>query len=90
LLAALWPLVRPGGRLLYCTCSVFRAEGEAQAQTFVAHNTDALSRPATGHLMPQTGVKADGVPDNLNGDHDGFYYALFEKNPGGGPTGQGA
>ncbi len=82
LLAVLWPLVRPGGRLLYCTCSVFRAEGQAQAQTFVAHNKDALSRPAVGHLMPQTGEKADGVPDNLKGDHDGFYYALFEKRSG--------
>jgi 16S rRNA (cytosine967-C5)-methyltransferase len=89
LLAALWPLVKPGGRLLYCTCSVFRAEGEAQAQTFVAHNKDALSRPAPGHLMPQTGVEADGVPDNLEGDHDGFYYALFEKGPGGKAAGQG-
>jgi 16S rRNA (cytosine967-C5)-methyltransferase len=88
LLAALWPLVKPGGRLLYCTCSVFRAEGEAQAQTFVAHNKDAVSGPAPGHLMPQTGGKADGVPDNLKGDHDGFYYALFEKRPGGKPARQ--
>jgi 16S rRNA (cytosine967-C5)-methyltransferase len=82
LLAALWPLVRPGGLLLYCTCSVFRAEGEAQAQTFVTHNKDALSRPAPGHLMPQTGAKADAVRDNLEGDHDGFFYALFEKHSG--------
>jgi 16S rRNA (cytosine967-C5)-methyltransferase len=82
LLAVLWPLVRPGGRLVYCTCSVFRAEGQTQAQTFVAHNKDAFSRPATGHLMPQTGVKADGVQDNLEGDHDGFFYALFEKQSG--------
>ncbi|MEO8653809.1 MAG: 16S rRNA (cytosine(967)-C(5))-methyltransferase RsmB [Ramlibacter sp.] len=89
LLAALWPLVKPGGHLLYCTCSVFLAEGETQAQTFVAHNKDALSRPAPGHLMPQTGVKADSVPDNLEGDHDGFYYALFEKSPGGPPVGAG-
>jgi 16S rRNA (cytosine967-C5)-methyltransferase len=28
LLQALWPLLAPGGRLLYCTCSVFRAEGD--------------------------------------------------------------
>jgi len=28
LLKQLWPLLRPGGRLLYCTCSVFKAEGE--------------------------------------------------------------
>jgi 16S rRNA (cytosine967-C5)-methyltransferase len=79
LLALLWPLLKPGGRLLYCTCSVFRAEGEAQAQTFVAHNTDALSRPAPGHLLPQSGAKHNLVRDNLTGDHDGFFFALFEK-----------
>ena len=79
LLAALWPLLKPGGRLLYCTCSVFRAEGELQAQTFVAHNKDAVLRDAPGHLMPQTGAKDNGVQDNLEGDHDGFYYAVLEK-----------
>jgi len=79
LLAVLWPLLKPGGRLLYCTCSVFRAEGEVQAQTFVAHNKDAVLRPAPGHLVPQTGAKGNAVPDNLEGDHDGFYYALLEK-----------
>ena len=90
LLAVLWPLVKPGGRLLYCTCSVFRAEGETQAQTFVAHHKDAVSRPATGHLIPQSGAKANGLPDNLAGDHDGFYYALFEKSAGVGPAGEGS
>jgi 16S rRNA (cytosine967-C5)-methyltransferase len=79
LLAVLWPLLRPGGRLLYCTCSVFRAEGEAQAQTFLAHNKDAVLRPGPGHLVPQTEAKGNAVPDNLKGDHDGFYYALLEK-----------
>jgi 16S rRNA (cytosine967-C5)-methyltransferase len=79
LLAVLWPLLKPGGRLLYCTCSVFRAEGEGQVQTFLAHNKDAVLRPAPGHLVPQTGAKANAVPDNLEGDHDGFYYALLEK-----------
>ncbi|MDB5872339.1 MAG: rRNA m5C967 methyltransferase-like protein [Ramlibacter sp.] len=82
LLAVLWPLLKPGGRLLYCTCSVFRAEGEAQAQTFLAHNTGAVLRPAPGHLLPQSGANADAVPDNLEGDHDGFYYALLEKRAG--------
>jgi 16S rRNA (cytosine967-C5)-methyltransferase len=79
LLAVLWPLLKPGGLLLYCTCSVFRAEGEAQAQTFVTHNKDAILRDAPGHLLPQTGAKDNGVQDNLEGDHDGFYYALLEK-----------
>lgn len=79
LLGALWPLLKPGGRLLYCTCSVFRAEGDDQIQTFLAHNTEALLLPSPGHLIPDSGPKGDIVPDNLNGDHDGFYYALLEK-----------
>ena len=41
LLHSLWPLLKPGGRLLYCTCSVFRAEGIAQIEAFLAHNTNA-------------------------------------------------
>ena len=79
LLKALWPLLRPGGRLLYCTCSVFRAEGEQQIQTFLAHNTQAGLLPSPGHLMPSNGANGDAVPDNPSGDHDGFYYALLEK-----------
>ncbi|MFO1245997.1 MAG: 16S rRNA (cytosine(967)-C(5))-methyltransferase RsmB [Ramlibacter sp.] len=82
LLATLWPLLRPGGVLLYCTCSVFRAEGEAQVQTFVAHNTGAVLLPSPGHLMPQSGANPNPVPDNLPGDHDGFFYALLQKRPG--------
>lgn len=89
LLAALWPLLEPGGCLLYCTCSVFRAEGEGQVQTFVAHNTDAVLRAAPGHLVPQTGAKHNSVQDNLEGDHDGFYYALLEKRAEDAPPGQG-
>ena len=80
LLQTLWPLLKPGGRLLYCTCSVFRTEGDKQIQTFVAHNTDAVLRPSPGHLMPQTGANGDAVPDNPEGDHDGFFYALLEKS----------
>jgi 16S rRNA (cytosine967-C5)-methyltransferase len=86
LLAVLWPLLRPGGRLLYCTCSVFRAEGEAQVQTFLAHNTEAVLRPAPGHLLPQSRANDDAVPDNLKGDHDGFFYALLEKRAGPAPA----
>ncbi|MEJ6021089.1 16S rRNA (cytosine(967)-C(5))-methyltransferase RsmB [Ramlibacter sp. PS4R-6] len=79
LLAALWPALRPGGRLVYCTCSVFRAEGEQQVQTFLAHNKEALSRPAPGHLLPHSGEKGVGVRDNSPSDHDGFFYAVLEK-----------
>lgn len=79
LLKQLWPLVRPGGRLLYCTCSVFKAEGDNQAKAFVEHNTDAHFVATLGHLRPQSGTTPERLTDNLAGDHDGFYYALFEK-----------
>ena len=79
LLAALWPLLRAGGRLVYCTCSVFRAEGEQQIQTFVAHHTDVRLIPSPGHLLPESSAGATVIQDNLICEHDGFYYAVFEK-----------
>jgi len=79
LLASLWPLLREGGRMLFCTCSVFRDEGDNQIQTFVGHNTDAVLLPSPGHLLPHLSVNDTGVPDNHVGEHDGFFYALLEK-----------
>lgn len=79
LLHGLWPLLAPGGRLLYCTCSVFLAEGAQQVQTFLAHNTDAALLPSPGHLIPANPAKSGAVPDNQWGDHDGFFYALLQK-----------
>jgi 16S rRNA (cytosine967-C5)-methyltransferase len=80
LLEKLWPLVKPGGRLLYCTCSVFRAEGDGQIQTFVAHHRDARLMPSPGSLRPQSSAAGPVFPDNLLREHDGFYYALLEKH----------
>lgn len=80
LLKTLWPLLKPGGRLLYCTCSVFKAEGVDQIQLFLKHNTQAILLASPGHLLPQNGAAHDGVPDNRTYDHDGFYYALLEKS----------
>jgi 16S rRNA (cytosine967-C5)-methyltransferase len=79
LLKAMWGVLKPGGRLLYCTCSVFKAEGEGQIQTFLAHNTQATLLPSPGHLLPQHVPNINAVQDNLGRDHDGFYYALLEK-----------
>ena len=79
LLAALWPLLKPGGRLLYCTCSVFPAEGRDQIETFLGRHSDAVLRPSPGHLPPQNRENPASVPDNAQGDHDGFFYALLEK-----------
>ena len=80
LLQALWPLLAPGGRLLYCTCSVFRSEGDDTVQAFLQRNTDARMLPSPGHLIP--GKIPTGLPveHNALGEHDGFYYALLEKD----------
>jgi 16S rRNA (cytosine967-C5)-methyltransferase len=79
MLQALWPLLKPAGHMVYCTCSVFRQEGEAQVQTFLAHNTDAVLLPSPGHLIPANGTKQGPLPDNPITDHDGFFYALLHK-----------
>jgi 16S rRNA (cytosine967-C5)-methyltransferase len=82
LLQTLWPLLAPGGRLLYCTCSVFKAEGDDTVQAFLQRNTAARLLPSPGHLIP--GKTPEGLPvgDNALGEHDGFYYALLEKDRG--------
>jgi len=79
LLQALWPLLKPGGRLLYCTCSVFQAEGPAVVQAFLAHNTDAAIAGPSGHLIPGIAPDPAWVGDNWTGEHDGFYYARLDK-----------
>ncbi len=79
LLDALWPLLQPGGVLLYCTCSVFKMEGSLQIEAFVAHNTSAESLPAPGHLLPLNRALASPMPENSLGEHDGFFYALLRK-----------
>jgi len=79
LLAALWPLLKIGGRMLYCTCSIFRSEGQEQVQTFLAHNTDARLLPSPGHVLPSSVSLGDVGTDNGAGEHDGFFYALLSK-----------
>lgn len=79
LLEALWPLLRPGGRLLYATCSVFRAEGEDQVKAFLARHTDARRHPSAGHLLPGAGRPVGQFNDNPPGGHDGFFYARLDK-----------
>ena len=79
LLDALWPLLKPGGRLLYATCSIFKAEGQQQIDAFLQRHgpTGARLHPASpGHLL--------SVPDNAAAPPalatgDGFYLALITK-----------
>ncbi|MEW6703893.1 MAG: 16S rRNA (cytosine(967)-C(5))-methyltransferase RsmB [Pseudomonadota bacterium] len=75
MLDALWPLLAPGGRLVYVTCSLFRAEGQQQIDAFLqrpAGTSARLDPRSPGHLLP--------LPDNAGrAVHDGFYYALLQK-----------
>lgn len=79
LLEALWPLLKPGGRLLYCTCSVFREEGEVQMLGFVKRHVDARRLPSPGHLLPHNEAIAAPPSSSNRLSHDGFYYGLLEK-----------
>ncbi|MEY3992757.1 MAG: Ribosomal small subunit methyltransferase [Pseudomonadota bacterium] len=79
LLDVLWPLLKPGGRMVYCTCSVFKAEGQDNVQAFLKRNTQAVLLPSPGHLIPGQAPQGLPVGDNQLGEHDGFYYALLQK-----------
>jgi len=82
MLDALWPLLAPGGRLLYVTCSVFRAEGEAQIDAFLQRQGDAspvADPPSPGQLLPL--ADNDDTPSSPGSPvvADGFFLALLEK-----------
>lgn len=79
LLEALWPLLKPGGVLVYCTCSVFKAEGEDQIQAFLARHSEAQASAAPGYLYPQSSGSASDLGENDCRDHDGFFYARLRK-----------
>ncbi len=80
LLEALWPLLKPGGRLLYATCSVFREEGADQVQAFLERHTNAHIAHPVGHLLPGSDAGAGGFNDNRSGGNDGFFYACIDKS----------
>lgn len=87
LLDSLWPRLREGGRLLFCTCSLFREEGQARADAFLQRTPDAERRFAPGHLpgvADNSGLQsllgpADDQPALTAGEFDGFFYAMFSK-----------
>ncbi|WP_371323852.1 16S rRNA (cytosine(967)-C(5))-methyltransferase RsmB [Dechloromonas sp. ZY10] len=62
---ALWPLLRPGGRMLYATCSLFAAENGEQMESFRQRHSDARC------LRQEQLLPTDAS--------DGFFYCLLEK-----------
>lgn len=78
ILDALWTTLKPGGRMLYATCSVLPQENSQQIQAFLERTADAKPIPLAvewGWSGSTTGRQI------LPGDHgmDGFYYCLLEK-----------
>jgi 16S rRNA (cytosine967-C5)-methyltransferase len=71
ILDALWQVLRPDGKLLYATCSVFAQENDAVIEVFIARTPGAARRPLSD------GAAAQGLPD---AERDGFYYALIHKH----------
>jgi 16S rRNA (cytosine967-C5)-methyltransferase len=76
LLKALWPLLAPGGRLVYATCSVLRDENDDQVAAFLAQTADAVVLPVVPAWFGR--AQAHGR-QNLAGHDgfDGFYYAVL-------------
>lgn len=82
LLAALWPLLKPNGRLLYVTCSVLAAENDAVVARFLDSTSDAREND----MLPNNNIR-DVMRAKARGYQilpgtaglDGFYFARLEK-----------
>lgn len=77
ILDALWPLLAPGGRLVYITCSVLRSENEAIVGELLATRPDASAVSFTLPAGQAAGVGWQILPGD--GDLDGMYYAVLHK-----------
>jgi len=77
ILNAIWPLLTPGGKLLYCTCSLLPDENETQVTQFLQRQPDAqasIIKATWGHAR-SCGRQILPGEETM----DGFYYALLEK-----------
>ena len=84
MLAALWPLLRPGGRLLYVSCSVLAAENDAIVADFLQQQADAgeidvLHNNNIHDLMRTKACGRQVLPGTAG--LDGFYFASLGKAP---------
>ncbi|MDH3834993.1 MAG: 16S rRNA (cytosine(967)-C(5))-methyltransferase RsmB, partial [Nitrosopumilus sp.] len=77
LLQAAWSMLAPGGRLLYASCSVLRAENTDVLQAFLNSETRARSVP----MNVPWGVNSGSGRQILTGEAgmDGFYYSILES-----------
>jgi 16S rRNA (cytosine967-C5)-methyltransferase len=82
LLESLWPLLAPGGRMLYVTCSVLAAENDEVVSPFIeatadAREDDALQNNNIRDVMQRKACGFQVLPGTA--EMDGFYYACLEK-----------
>jgi 16S rRNA (cytosine967-C5)-methyltransferase len=82
MLEALWPMLKPGGRLLYTSCSILAAENREVVAEFLASHEEATDRTATRvqDWPPEPAGFGPGyarAPGEA--DMDGFYYACLDK-----------
>jgi 16S rRNA (cytosine967-C5)-methyltransferase len=79
ILDGLWPTLRPGGRMIYATCSVFMVENETQTRTFLERTPDARCLPlgGPGDWGRVAGCGRQILPGEAG--MDGFYYACLTK-----------
>ncbi len=77
IVSGLWPLLARGGRLIYVTCSVLRAENEALIDFLLEATVDARVLPFTLPVGQAAGHGWQILPGD--GDLDGMYYAVLEK-----------
>ncbi len=85
LLAVLWERLAPGGRLVYATCSILRAENRAVVRAFLAATPEAAevtesASLAVAGLPPLPAARGPGLTllPGVAGT-DGFYYACLER-----------
>jgi len=78
LLQALWPLLKPGGLMVYSTCSMFKDENEYQLEKFMQRQSNCAERVINSVQWGQPRTIGRQI---LPGSHnmDGFYYACLEK-----------
>lgn len=82
ILGALWPLLAPGGRLLYVTCSTLAEENNGVVQGFLEANDDAVEDAVLPNnnirdLMRRKACGYQILPGTA--EMDGFYYACLVK-----------
>jgi 16S rRNA (cytosine967-C5)-methyltransferase len=80
-------LVRPGGRLVYATCSLLPEEDEMQIERFLARHQDFVMRPVPAlwaELCPAVPAPSEAPMLSLSPARhgtDGFFVAVLERKP---------